>query len=101
MNQVNRRWQTVQRLGSHINALLRHVGLKLTRAASHEVIDMRTATQDPVEAFYRAEGHPFILDIPLEYCRNLHPAAFSCADRLRNPFVSTLVSYETRICNGY
>lgn len=100
MDQPTWRERIARRLATEVNTVLKCAGLKLARH-SPLIADMRPITRDPVEAFYRAEARPFLIDVDLDYCRNLHTAAFSCGTESRNPFIQTLLDYQTGRCHAY
>lgn len=82
-----------------VNKALNHVGLRVARSSL--AVDLRATTDDPLEAVFWAEGRPYVINVPIDHCRNLHSAAFSCSTNAGNPFISTLLEYRCGTCSRY
>ncbi len=65
-------------------------------------VDLRNATDDALEAYYRAPGAGgFIIDLSLDRVRTFGPLGLSCAREGGSPFVTTLLAYEQGRCRTY
>ena len=74
--------------------------LRLDLRDEHSAIDLRSETADPVAAVYIAEDRPFVIDVPLDRCRQFFSLGIRCSDAELNPFVRSLVAYhDSRISN--
>jgi hypothetical protein len=82
----------------YTNKLLHRFGLEINRRKPTDVLlDLRRHPINPIEAYYRSQGRPFVLNIPLTKCFSID---FSGANT-NNPFVKTLLAYEKGACNAY
>lgn len=60
---------------------------------SGELVDLRSETNDPIEALYLSAGRPFLVNIPVNRCRT-----FGLALDRDNPLVRTLREYGEGRC---
>ena len=82
-----------------VTAAMRHLAETSAHrmAAPRALLDFSNATDDPLEAYYRSRGNPFILRMPADKCYNIgFPGA--CPN---NPFVTTLKAYGQGLCPRY
>jgi hypothetical protein len=83
---------------NHLNALLAKTGFALVKNGHiNQSLDLRGSDIDPIEAHYLSNGHPFIMDIPIEKCFAID---FSGTNK-NNPFVHTLLAYKKGLCKTY
>jgi hypothetical protein len=81
----------------HTHSVLRHFGVQITRIQHAPLADLRGVTDNPLEGFYRANGRPFLLEVPMEKCFSI---GFWGTDP-HNPFVQTLRAYGQGSCPSY
>lgn len=70
-------------------------GYKISRLKTENFRDQNFS---PIEALYRAQGNRVLLSIPIEKCRT---QLWHTLESTNNPFVRTLIDYNTGKSNGY
>lgn len=75
-----------------VNGVLKKAAYRIGRAALPP-LDLRCITKDPIEGMYRANGRPFLIDVPLERCRGLGPLAFRCVSGSGHPLIAAIQLY--------
>lgn len=81
------------------NRVLKSAGYQITKV-DPPPLDLRCLTKDPIEGLYRANGRPFLVDIPLNRCRSLGPLAFRCVPGSGHPLIAAIELYLANKANS-
>jgi hypothetical protein len=63
--------------------------------------DLRSVASDPIEALYRSDGRPFLIDVDVERLRGQGALGMKYAAGIGHPFIETLAAYATGRLTGY
>lgn len=90
----------MQYLGRVANKLLKTVGLRVAKIERprDDYIDFDC---DPVMPSYTARQSEYVVTVPLEHCRALHPVFFAFPPHATNPYTETLRRYERGTLQQY
>lgn len=80
-------------IGRAVNGVLAKAGYRIGRISPSPLLDLRNITADPIEAMYRANGQPFVINVPLERCRSLGHLAFPCVPDSGHPLIATIEAF--------
>lgn len=80
-------------IGRAVNGVLAKTGYRIGRISPSPPLDLRNITADPIEAMYRANGRPFVIEVPLDRCRGLGHLAFRCVPDSGHPLISTIEAF--------
>lgn len=87
-------------LGRSTNKILKPVGLRITTAEAPRE-DYIDSSCDPLLPSYTSQYPEYVVQVPLETCRGIHPAFFSFPPNAANPYTETLRRFELGILREY